>query len=285
MNQWFRMYSEFAKDPKVQSMDETLQRRFIMFLCLQCSGEYERLTDDELAFALRISSDELAKSKDVFTQKGFIDENGKISNWNKRQYKSDNSTERVRKHRETFQKRDETFQKRPQIQITDTDTDKNPDRASAKPEPVVEPDGFADIRKAYPKRAGSQRWQDALTAYRARLKEGVTPDEILAGVERYAAFVRADGKEGTPYVQQAATFIGKNRGYTEPWKPPAKVVNLSPVERVRLAAERAKNGTANEQGDGSLGDSLGDLREPVSTGIRRLAALPVGFSDCEPEGL
>jgi hypothetical protein len=37
MNQWFRMYSEFATDPKVQSMDETLQRRFTMFLCLHCS--------------------------------------------------------------------------------------------------------------------------------------------------------------------------------------------------------------------------------------------------------
>jgi len=60
--QWFRMYAEFATDPKVQSMDETLQRRFTMFLCLHCNGEYERLTPDELAFALRITPAELVNT-------------------------------------------------------------------------------------------------------------------------------------------------------------------------------------------------------------------------------
>jgi len=102
---------------------------------------------------------------------------------------------------------------------TDSDSDsKKPDRAAAQPEPGE----FVEIRREYPKRAGSQRWHDALSAYRARVREGVSPQAILSGVRRYAAFIRATGKERTEHVQQAATFLGKNRGFELPWHPPAK---------------------------------------------------------------
>lgn len=76
---------------------------------------------------------------------------------------------------------------------------------------------FDQIRKLYPKRSGSHRWSDAQSAFRARLREGHTAEEILAGVSRYAQFVRASGNEGSSFVQQAATFLGTNRGFLEPW--------------------------------------------------------------------
>lgn len=120
---WFRMYAEFSSDVKVQSMDETLQRRFIMFLCLHCSGEFEKLSDEELAFALRITPEQLAETKRVFTSKGFLDENGKIRNWNKRQYKSDSSTERVQKHRDEKKKRPGNVSVTPSDSDSDSDSD------------------------------------------------------------------------------------------------------------------------------------------------------------------
>jgi hypothetical protein len=113
---------------------------------------------------------------------------------------------------------------RPSDSDSDSDSDKekkrtkNPDRAAAQPEPGE----FVELRRDYPKRAGSQRWHDALGAYRARVGEGTEPKAILAGVRRYAAFIRATGKERTEHVQQAATFLGKNRGFELPWTPPAK---------------------------------------------------------------
>ena len=97
---WFRLYAEFASDPKIQSMSETFQRRYIMFLCLKCNGELEKLTEEEICCALRISSEELAETKEAFINKGFIDENYTILAWDKRQYVSDNVTDRVKKHRE-----------------------------------------------------------------------------------------------------------------------------------------------------------------------------------------
>jgi hypothetical protein len=109
MMQWFRFYNEFAFDPKIQTMSETLQRRFTMLLCLQSNDDLQKLTPNEIAFALRITTEDLLETKKVFIKKGFIDEEFTILNWDKRQYISDNSTQRVRKHR---QKQDETLQKR-----------------------------------------------------------------------------------------------------------------------------------------------------------------------------
>lgn len=94
---------------------------------------------------------------------------------------------------------------------------------------------FPEIQACYPARDGDQRWQDARKHYKARLREGSTHEEILAGVQRYAIHVRARGKESTPYVQQAATFLGKNRGYLVPW--PATEL---PEERSRQPFDRDK---------------------------------------------
>lgn len=96
---WFRMYGEFASDPKVQSMSEAMQRRLMMLLCLRCSNTLVTLQDDEIAFALRISEEELAQTKVLFLRKGFVDEAWEILNWDKRQFVSDSSAARVAKHR------------------------------------------------------------------------------------------------------------------------------------------------------------------------------------------
>ena len=96
---WFRMYAEFASDPKVQSMTEIMQRRLIMILCLRCSNMLVTLHDDEIAFALRISEEELISTKTLFIRKLFIDEKWEIMNWDKRQFVSDSSAPRVAKHR------------------------------------------------------------------------------------------------------------------------------------------------------------------------------------------
>lgn len=97
---WFRMYSEFASDPKVQSMSEAMQRRLTMLFCLRGGETLHTLDDEELAFALRIDADELQRTKEVFIKKGFIDDAWALLNWDKRQFVSDSSKERVAKYRE-----------------------------------------------------------------------------------------------------------------------------------------------------------------------------------------
>lgn len=98
-NPWFRMYSEFAHDPKVQMLSEVMQRRYIMLMCMRCSELLVTLHETEIAFHMRISDAELAETKALFVQRGFIDADWEIVNWEKRQYSSDSSAERVARHR------------------------------------------------------------------------------------------------------------------------------------------------------------------------------------------
>lgn len=133
---WFRMYGEFATDPKVQMLSEAMQRRLVMLFCLECSNGIEtfHVTEREtsIAFALRVSDEEIALTKTIFMAKGFINEDWTLRNWSTRQYESDSSTARVKAWREKKKaqaQQGETLQKRssnaPEQNRTDTE-DKNP---------------------------------------------------------------------------------------------------------------------------------------------------------------
>lgn len=74
------------------------------------------------------------------------------------------------------------------------------------------------IRDEYPKRRGDHAWKEAQRHYRAEIGRGTLPSIMLAGVVRYAAWIRSEGKEGTPYVKQARTFFGPERCWEEPWE-------------------------------------------------------------------
>ena len=82
-------------------------------------------------------------------------------------------------------------------------------------------DDFSRVWAKYPRRAGGNSRADALKHWRARLAAGVSPAEIEAGVERYAEFLRATGKEGTEFVMQGARFFGVSEQWRESWEPPA----------------------------------------------------------------
>ena len=97
-NQWFRLYAEFANDPKIQMMSESNQRRYVMLLCIRCNGDVT-LQDEEVAFQLRISNEEWATTKALFVSKELITEDNKPAAWDKRQFASDSSAARVSKHR------------------------------------------------------------------------------------------------------------------------------------------------------------------------------------------
>lgn len=84
-------------------------------------------------------------------------------------------------------------------------------------------DWLLDFKLAYPSRAGDQGWRKAVRAAHARLAEGHSASEFIEGAKRYAAFVRAAGKERTEFVKQAATFLGPDKPFLEPWDtPPTK---------------------------------------------------------------
>jgi len=147
-NPWFRLYSEFAHDPKVQMLSEAMQRRYVMLMCLRCSEVLETLHETEIAFQLRLSTSELDETKDLFISKNFIDKHWNLLNWDKRQFVSDSSTMRVAKHRNKKKQVSnvgETLQKRPSNAIdTDTDTDTDTEQIQKRTTSVAPPEGVSD---------------------------------------------------------------------------------------------------------------------------------------------
>ena len=96
------------------------------------------------------------------------------------------------------------------------------------------------LRQIYPQRRGDHRWGDAERNLAARLREGSTFAEILEGAKRYAAYCKAERIEGSEFVQQIATFLGRNRGFANDWKP------------------KPKPGSAGKQGDRVYGAGAGE---------------------------
>lgn len=76
-------------------------------------------------------------------------------------------------------------------------------------------DDFESFWREYPKRDRSAPKPDAWKAWGARLKEGVSPQDLIRAAANYRADQFAKGKVGTEFVKLPATFLGKG----EHWKP------------------------------------------------------------------
>ena len=101
---WFRMYSEFANDPVVQSLSFDDQRHYVMILCLKCQGVLDRkLTPQNrnriIYRGLGLDALAAEEAKKRLMEVGLIFHSWQPKAWKKRQYISDVSTERVRKSR------------------------------------------------------------------------------------------------------------------------------------------------------------------------------------------
>ena len=81
-------------------------------------------------------------------------------------------------------------------------------------------DDFERFKAVYPERSGTQPWRKAMDAATDRRKEGHDFAAMIAGAERYHRYTDATGDTGTKFVMQAATFLGPEKHFTEPWDPP-----------------------------------------------------------------
>lgn len=115
---------------------------------------------------------------------------------------------------------------------------------------------FAVAWAAYPKRPGASK-ADSLKAWKARIKAGAKPEDILAGVLRYAAFVAANQTE-PQFIKQPATFFGPGDHYLAVWaysKPVGQCgkFNFAGIDRsgdqAAQAASMAKHGIVIPDGE------------------------------------
>lgn len=99
---WFRYYTATLEKRKIQDLPPPLFKAWVNLLCVarRFDGVIPALED--VAFGLRCSQEQAAEWLGELEQRKLLDRNGQVitpHDWNEHQYRSDNTTERVRKHR------------------------------------------------------------------------------------------------------------------------------------------------------------------------------------------
>ncbi len=142
MTRWFRMYSEVLDDPKVQRLTPESFKAWINLLCLAAKHDGQLAGVADIAFALRIDEQQTITIIKDLTDAGLIDKaKGCYTphNWSGRQYKSDVSNERVKRHRNA--KRNVTVTPPEQNRTdSDTETDTEAEKKEVKAIKIAPPD-------------------------------------------------------------------------------------------------------------------------------------------------
>lgn len=104
------------------------------------------------------------------------------------------------------------------------------DGESKPPDPPKETEHETEFERLWlkrPRRAGNDPKQRAFNAFKARLRNGASVEDIESGMERYNRFCEATGKIGTETVMQFATFCGPDEPWSQDWRIPRQGASLS----------------------------------------------------------
>ena len=210
MSRWFRLYAEVVNDPKVQRLPCEDFRAWINLLCLAAENDGRLPSIDDIAFALRMGADGALTVVERLSNAGLIDRlNGGPNGyhyaphgWAKRQYKSDTSTERVKR----FRQRSETVSETPPETEADTDTES---KRVTNVTLVRPPDLFAEFWSRWPVKKSRKA---AHAAYLKALKE-TDHGTLVAAIDaqrRWPEWAVAR------YIPHAATWLNRGGWADEP---------------------------------------------------------------------
>jgi len=103
---------------------------------------------------------------------------------------------------------------------TETETEK-PLGTSQGDAPKDDPDEytpeFEQLWQGRPRRKGPDNKRKAFKAYRARLREGHSHEQMLGAVQAYRRWLKSEGKLETEFVKMAATFLGPDKHFEDDW--------------------------------------------------------------------
>lgn len=129
---WFRVYHRMIDDERLRLLAFEDRWHFVALLCLKADGlldaERDEMWERKIALKLGVQLRELDEIQRRLTAVGLVDCDLQPVKWDELQFRSDNSTERVRAYRKRKQKQQRNNVKRDgnvsvTVQETDTDTD------------------------------------------------------------------------------------------------------------------------------------------------------------------
>ena len=126
---WLRLYTDTIDNEKLRLLAFEDRWHFIAILCLKQQGVINKndpLLDRKISVKMGVQVRELEEIKRRLSEVNLIDDNYNPIGWDKHQFISDSSTNRVRKYRENKKKKEcnvtETLQKR-KCNAIETDTE------------------------------------------------------------------------------------------------------------------------------------------------------------------
>jgi len=170
---WCRLHADMLNDPKVQTLDPITFKYWINALCLAADrddgGNLGAVSD--IAFAFRETENNVSSRFMRLCERGLIETDGEtfhVRKWAKRQYKSDTSTKRVKRHRNRFSN----------VSVTAPDTDSDTETEKKR---IKKNDAFDIWWKLYPHKVGKK---DAEKVFTTVIKT-ISLEALCVGVEDY----------------------------------------------------------------------------------------------------
>ncbi len=180
---WFRFYDDTLNDPKSLKLSDKTFRIWVGMLCAASKNDGILQPFDDLLILLRIRADKLQPAIEELITAELIDHDDSglhPHNWNTRQYKSDVSTERVKRFRNGERNVSETPPE------TDTESKTETEQKDTSLRSVDDwPDDFREaFWKLYPLKKGKQAAVRELERVR---KRGILWQKLIDAVRAYAA--------------------------------------------------------------------------------------------------
>jgi hypothetical protein len=103
MTRWFRVYDDSINHPKVLKLSDRLHRIWLGLLCIASKNDGRLPSMEDCALMLRVQPERMAEALVSLIGARLLDrdETGlSPHNWAKRQYKSDSSADRMKRHRQ-----------------------------------------------------------------------------------------------------------------------------------------------------------------------------------------
>lgn len=127
--QWFRLYHRIVDDEKLRLLAFEDRWHFVALCCLKADGLLDTPNDNlrsrKIAVKLGVQLRELDEIGRRLQEVDLVDENLSPVAWDELQYKSDNSTDRVKKYREKQQRN--TMKRERNVSVTRQETETETD--------------------------------------------------------------------------------------------------------------------------------------------------------------
>lgn len=237
---WFRLYTRMVDDEKVRLLAFEDRWHFVALCCLKGDGLLDEPNDDlrqrKIAVKLGVQIRELDEIGRRLQEVGLVDDNLNPLAWDDLQFRSDSSTERVRKYRE---KTKPSKVKRPRnVSVTGQDKDTDTDTeivTPLSPPTNLDREFEESFWPEFPNKVGKR---EALRAFVSARKR-VSLETIMDGLRRYAA--KTDDR---PWCNPS-TFLNQDRWADAPAQAPPRQGKLTTA---RVLADLANRMRVNENG-------------------------------------